>query len=66
MDKVLAILKESSKKIDRISEVNQFLLSTLHRVYAGFHRKRKEFDELYKHDLQFLAYTPEEVIHYLH
>ena len=63
MEKVLAILKDSSKKIERIPDVNQFLLSTLHKVFAGYHRKRKEFDELYKHDLQFLAYTPEEVLY---
>lgn len=61
VDKVVKILKESKKKIEKKHDIHSFLYSSIHKLYANYHRKRKEYDELYNHLLQFLAYTPETV-----
>eukprot|EP01015_Nassula_variabilis_P013817 TRINITY_DN2137_c0_g1_i8.p1 TRINITY_DN2137_c0_g1~~TRINITY_DN2137_c0_g1_i8.p1 ORF type:complete len:324 (-),score=38.71 TRINITY_DN2137_c0_g1_i8:193-1164(-) len=56
------ILQESSKKVDRIREVDPFLYSQLYKLQANYHHARKEYQDFYKNALQFLAYTPEDEI----
>ena len=62
MDKVFQILTESKKKVDRWSDVHPFVYSTLHKLFSVYYRNRKEYDEVYNHSLQYLAYTPETVL----
>jgi len=61
MDKVFEILTQAKKKVDKWSDVDPLVYSTLHKLFSGYFRNRKEYDEFYNHSLQYLAYTPETV-----
>lgn len=61
MDLVFKILTDSQKKIERWNDVDSFVYSTLHKLFASYFKSRNEYDEFYNHSLQYLAYTPETV-----
>ncbi len=61
---VVEILKNTTKALETKNNVDPFVYSSLHRIYAIYYKKRNDHENFYHQSLQYLAYTHESVFLY--